>query len=235
MVNAVPSIAETYRLTKKPRDLPWNVYVCRPIAAALVAGISGTRITPNQLTLTALVLAMISAILLMGLPGYAGLVGAIVVFEGSYVLDCADGMLARLRNVQSVQGHLLDFLMDEIKAFALLAAATVRVYVDRGHDERFLLAGLGGLFALASGIAMTTFSRRPEIAGAPADSPAPEPKRTLVGQLERVAKLLIHYPSYIWIAALSGHLEIYFYPYIAVNVAYAGRTFLGIALRFGKR
>jgi len=230
------NVALVYRKTRKIPDLFWNLYVCRPVAAVLVDLLKDTRITPNQITLSAVAVAMASAAMLIAWPGYVGLVSAIVVYELSYVLDCVDGMLARWRGIQSTPGHLLDFLMDEIKAFAMLGAVAVRLFEER-RDPRFLLLGIGGLVALASGIALTTFLRRPEIAGAPS-SGALAPSRSLVrravGLAERLAKFLIHYPSYILYAAVAGKIEYYFFPYIAVNVLYAMRAFAGVALRFGR-
>lgn len=230
------TIAEVYRLTRKIPDFAWNRYVCRPVAAVVVHALSGSRVTPNQITLVAFAVAALSAMLLVVLPGHAGIAIAILVFELSYVLDCADGMLARLRGTQSIQGHLLDFLMDEIKAFAVLAAASVRLFLDRSHDARFLVGGLCGLVALATGVALTTFIRRPEIAGASHGSGGVEEGRrmTLLGLAERAAKLLVHYPSYIWIAGLAGHLEVYFFPYLVVNALYAARSLLSVAVRFGR-
>jgi phosphatidylglycerophosphate synthase len=212
------------------------MYVCRPLAAVLVDWIKDTRITPNQITLAAVVVAAASAALLVALPGYQGLVIAVVVYEASYVLDCADGMLARWRGVQSTPGHLLDFLMDEIKAFVLLGAVAVRLFRERA-DPRFLLLGIGGLVALASGIALTTFQRRPEIAGpqGPANAAPPSIIGRVVRLVESGAKFLIHYPSYILYAALAGRIEYYFYPYIAVNAVYALRAFAQVALRFGRK
>jgi phosphatidylglycerophosphate synthase len=235
----MPSIAETYRLTKKTPDLFWNEYVCRPVAAVVVHAVAGTRVTPNQITLAALVVALASAALLVVLPGHAGLVVAIVVFELSYVLDCADGMLARLRKVQSVQGHLFDFLMDELKAFVVLAAASLRLFFEHGRDPTYLVVGLFGLVALASGVALTTFVRRPEIAGPEAPGTGAAPGRATlvrraVGLVERFAKLLIHYPSYILFVAFAGRLELYLFPYVAVNAVYALRTLASVAVRFGK-
>lgn len=213
------------------------MYVCRPVAAVLVDWIKDTRLTPNQITITAVVVAAVSATLLLVLPGHQGLIVAILVYQASYVLDCADGMLARWRGVQSTPGHLLDFLMDEIKAFVMLGAVAVRLFQERA-DPRFLLLGIVGLVALASGIGMTTFQRRPEIAGPPAALGAPPPPsllKRLVRLVESGAKFLIHYPSYILYAALAGRIEYYLYPYIAVNAVYALRTFMGVALRFGRR
>jgi phosphatidylglycerophosphate synthase len=228
------SAAEVYKKTRKVPDLFWNAYVCRPVAAVLVDAVKGTRVTPNQITLSALVVATLSAALLLAVPGYVGLVAAVLLFEFSYVLDCADGMLARWRGTASPVGHLLDFLMDEIKAFVLLAAVAARLFLEQG-DARFLLIGLVGLVALASGVALTTFVRRPEVAGPSASGGAPAGRaRGPLAWVESFAKFLIHYPSYIWLAAALGHIEYYFYPYVVVNALYAARALLSVALRFGR-
>jgi phosphatidylglycerophosphate synthase len=231
-------VVELYRKTRKTPDLFWNTYVCRPPAAALVYAVRNTRVTPNQITLAACLVAVLAGLLVIAAPGYWGVLAAILLFEASYVLDCADGMLARFRGIQSIRGHLLDFLMDEIKAFVILGAVAVRLYLDH-QDVRFLFLGLLGLVSLASGIGMTTFQRRPEIAGDRAAAPPPSAQpasvaKRAVGAVERVAKFLIHYPSYILYAALAGHLEIYLYPYVAVNVVYALRAWVGVALQFGR-
>ena len=46
------------------------------------------------------------------LPGYLWLVLAALVYEFSFVLDCADGHVARLKKIASPLGLLLDFLME---------------------------------------------------------------------------------------------------------------------------
>ena len=60
------------------------------------------------------------------------------------MLDCADGQLARLKGTSSPVGAHLDFLMDELKAFVLVAAIAIRLWLP-AHDPRWLLEGLGGL------------------------------------------------------------------------------------------
>jgi phosphatidylglycerophosphate synthase len=229
------AIVEIYRRTKKTPDLWWNLYVCRPLAAVVVWALERTPVTPDQITLVALLVGLSGAALLVAWPGYLGLVLGVLVLEVAYVLDCADGMLARLRGVASPAGALLDFLMDEIKAFALLGAVAVRLYRERG-DVLFLLVGIAGLVVLSTGIAITTFQRRPEIAQPRAALPAATPSllRRLVGLGESVAKLLIHYPSYIWLPAVLGRIDYFFWPYVAVNAAYALRVLGWMALRFGR-
>ena len=56
--------ADVYRVTRKKRDQVWNTWVMRPLAAVVVATIHRTRITPNQITLLSLVVAVIGSTLL---------------------------------------------------------------------------------------------------------------------------------------------------------------------------
>src|SRR4051794_3357905 len=151
---------EVYQKTKKVPDLFWNRYVCRPIAAGLVSAIEGTRVTPNQITLASFAVGLASAGLLLALPGRAGLLVAVLVFQASYVLDCADGMLARWRGLASPAGHLLDFLMDELKAFAILAASAVRLHLEHPEQPLFLI-GIGGVGFFGVGGAVLVVSPPP--------------------------------------------------------------------------
>jgi phosphatidylglycerophosphate synthase len=225
------SSLEVYQKTRKVPDLAFNTYVCRPIAAVVVDWIKNTRITPNQVTLSAVFVSAVACACIALWMGYAGLLVGVLLFEASYVLDCADGMLARWRGVASPEGHLFDFLMDELKAFLLLAVVAYRLFAEHA-DVRFLLLGLGGLVALASGIALTTFVRRPEIAG-PERAPVSR-RRGPLAIVEGAAKFVVHYPSYIWLAAAIGRIELYFFPYIVINALYAARMFLSVSLRFGR-
>lgn len=234
-------VSEVYRKTRKRPDLFWNTYVCRPPAAVVVAALRNTPVTPNQITFAAFFLALAACGILLVVPGHAGLLVGVVVFQLSYVLDCADGMLARWRNIQSTQGHLLDFLMDEIKAFIVFGSVAVRMWRETG-DERWLLVGIGGLAALASGIAITSFMRRPEYGAKPPTAegqPAEIQRRS--GALgwgltlfEHAARSVVHYPQYIWLCAAVNRMDIYVLAYAGVNVLYLGYTSLALLVRLGR-
>jgi phosphatidylglycerophosphate synthase len=254
MTTAPLNLAQLYRATLKTKDLAFNVYVCRPLAAVFVYALRDTRVAPNQVTFFSLLVAGVAALCLLAVPWPLGLWVGVAVYELSYVFDKVDGMLARARGVQSPTGHLLDFLMDEIKAFFILAAVATGAYLASG-DVSLLLWGLAGVVCLASGIGMTTFLRRPEVlaaagqgataaqAGPPADddgldAPSPaatstSPLRAAVRLAERVGRFFIHYPSYIWLAAVLSDVRIYLYPYVVVNALYCARSLLGLLLRYG--
>ncbi len=235
-------IAQIYRASKKKKDINWfTEWVARPPAAVFVYLFKNTRITPNQVTFLSLVICAAAGAMLVALPGHLWLIAAIAVYELSFVLDCVDGMLARARKTASQLGHLLDFLMDEIKAMMLFGCVTVRLW-QQTEDELYLVAGLAGLFALASGIGLTSFIRRPEYGAPPPteDGQPAEIKRRgglvgmLISLLEQAARTVVHYPAYIWIAAAANRIDIYFYAYAAVNVLYLSRTFLMVFIRLGR-
>jgi len=245
-------IRETYRRTEKPRDILWNRFVARPLAALFVAALERSRVTPNQITLASLAVFLVSAALLVLLPGQSGLLIAVGVLQLSYVLDCVDGQLARLRGTSSPVGAHLDFLMDEIKAFALVAATGARLWSETG-SERFLLEATVALGAVASGISLTTFVRRPEYGAATGQTvsqgsgdygqgldkgspPAPARRsllRRMLGAVEALGRFLIHYPSYIVFVALANRLDLFLHVYFAINAAYAARTFLVVTWKLG--
>lgn len=235
-------IAAIYRASKKRRDINWfTEWVARPPAAVVVYALRGTPITPNQLTFLSAVVAAGACAMLAVLPGYGWLVAAAAVFELSFVLDCADGQLARLRRTASPLGHLLDFLMDELKAMLVLACVAVRLWRAHG-DQRFLLIGLGALFCLASGIALTSFMRRPEYGARPptADGQPAEvgARRGAIGGLlnaiEWAARFVVHYPQYFWACALADRIDVYFWAYAAVNALYLARSLAAILFRLGR-
>ena len=243
------NIADVYRKTKKPKDILWNRFVARPLAAVLLVPLAKSQITPNQITFLSL-LTFVGAMVMLALQrGHLGLIAAILVLEFSYVLDCTDGQLARLKHKTSPVGAHLDFLMDELKAFLLVAATGIRLWQADSH-EFWLVEALLGLAVVASAISMTTFIRRPEYlsatgaarpqsAGDYGDGFAAEHKparsASLVGLVEDLGRFLIHYPSYLVFVAIADQLDVFLHVYIAINAAYAARSLLGVALKLGRR
>jgi len=235
-------IVAIYQSSKKQHDINWfTEWVARPPAAVVVYALKDTPITPNQVTFLSAAIAAGACAMFAVLPGHAWLIAAAAVFELSFVLDCADGQLARLRKMASPLGHLLDFLMDELKAMLLFGSVAVRLWSEH-HDERFLLVGLAALFCLASGISLTSFMRRPEYGAKPptADGqPAEVGKRrgpvgAVLNALEWAARVVVHYPQYLWICALADRIDVYFWAYAGVNALYLAKSLAAIVLRLGR-
>jgi phosphatidylglycerophosphate synthase len=253
MASFAARTADSYRRSSKPRDILWNRFVARPLAAVLVTLFEPTRVTPNQITIVSLLVFLIAAGLMVMAAGQQGLVLAVVVLELSYVFDCVDGQLARVRGSSSPIGAHFDFLMDELKAFVLVAATGARLWQESGNP-RVLLESLAALTAVASGISLTTFIRRPEYRAATgtvssqgagdygegfaAAQAAPPPPagllRKLIGGVETFGRFLNHYPSYLVFVAIANRLDVFLHVYFLINAAYAVRAFVGITRKLGR-
>ncbi len=258
-----PGVRELYRRSLKPQDLRFNVYACRPVAALLVYLLYPTRITPNQVTFLSLFLALLGDAALLFWTGHGGMVAAAVLLYVSFVFDCADGQLARAKGQTSTVGSYLDFLMDEIKAVALIAACAGRLAIDgtampglpvsvTSISAVWLAIGLGGAVIAASGCSVTTFMRRPEyfeaVTGAKAErvpgftalrpaaekTPAPQRRLSPLLAVEWLGKLCLHYPAWFYIPAFLGRLEWFLLPYLLAHTLYLGRSGFIILLRLGK-
>ena len=242
------SVVDAYRRTRKPKDILWNRFVARPLAAVVIVPLARTRVTPNQVTLATLPVFLAGAALIAFRPGWGALCAGVAILELSYVLDCADGQLARLKGTSSPVGAHLDFLMDELKAFALVAAVAVRLW-GPAHEARWLLEGVGGLVVIAAAISLTTFMRRAEYAAATgaavakgagdygegfaAAAPSP-PRRSPLSLVEAVGRFVVHYPSYIVFVALANRMDLFLHAYLAMNAAYAARALLSIGRALGR-
>ncbi|XXY48222.1 CDP-alcohol phosphatidyltransferase family protein [Sorangium sp. So ce269] len=245
---------QIYLATRKKHDQLFNTYVMRPLAGGVVALLARTAITPNQVTLLNLAVFVVAAALLVALPTAAGGLAAIAVLELSYLLDCADGMLARHKQLASKEGHLFDFFTDELKAVLLSGALSVRFFRGGGlgldgalwpaGDARFLLAGVVGVAVIASAISLTNFVRRPEISGKEtsvsayyetvAEQRPRSPAARAAALVTTFLRFLNHYPSHIWAFALAGRLDVFFWIYVLINGLYLARGWLGLLLRFGR-
>jgi len=244
-----------YLATRKKHDQVFNVYVMRRVAAGAVSLLARTSVTPNQLTLVSLSIFVVAAALLVALPDWGGGIVAVLVLELSYLFDCADGMLARHKKLASKEGHLFDFFTDELKATLLAGALGIRLYLAGGygldlhwHEARhptFVFAGVVAVIAVASAISLTNFVRRPELSGKETSveayyetverkEGAESPVRRAIIAVLTFLRFLNHYPSHLWLFALANRLDAFFWLYMFNNLAYLGRGWLGLAVRFGR-
>lgn len=244
MTSLFTEVRDIYITSRKQQDIFWNIYVARPIAAVLVYVLKRTPITPNQVSFVGVGVFFIAAALLALWQTPLGMLAAAIALQISYLFDCADGQLARLKGMTSDVGAHLDFFMDEIKALLLVAAATARMWLHY-DDERWLLAGMLGVMLVAVGTSLTNFVRRPEYAGheiKPGESARKKPMpKSPVGRavwlLERIASWIVHYPSWFVYVALIGFIPgvdgtlVFLIMYLGIYLAYVGRTTLSMVLR----
>jgi phosphatidylglycerophosphate synthase len=111
---------------------PVNLWVHRPLAYAFVALVFRTPITPNQITLLALLVGFAAAgCWFVGTPQLM-FWGGLLLWT-SAILDGADGILARAKQMFSDLGRALDGAADMIVAAVSLAGAFTHLWVKH-HD-----------------------------------------------------------------------------------------------------
>ncbi len=126
------------------RFLKLNRYFYRPIAYLFVRLIGRTKITPNQLTVAAFLLGTASAFFfVMGEYRYFILAGILV--QLSQLLDLADGMLARAKNMGSDYGAFLDIFLDRVTDFLILSGIAIGLYRSKNDLNLFII----GIFCVA--------------------------------------------------------------------------------------
>jgi phosphatidylglycerophosphate synthase len=130
------------RATYKRRDAWWTVLLVDPLAGPLVRLVAPYRwITPNVLTVVSFALGMGAAACFLKATTAALVLGA-VLFHVSFVLDCMDGKLARLRRSFSIMGTWLDFTSDRIQFVVCVLALMAGQYLRTGRVVYLLLASV---------------------------------------------------------------------------------------------
>ena len=109
-----------------------DIYLNRPAAALIVKAVYNTRITPNGLTITSFFLGMLGAFF-FSKGNYLYFILGGISAQLSSIVDGADGMLARAKNMGSEYGSYLDLVFDRIIDFSLFVgiAIGVRIYFDK--------------------------------------------------------------------------------------------------------
>ena len=122
--------------TRKRRDSWWTVYFVDPLAcrAALVVA-NHTNITPNGLTSASLVLGLLSA----GALAAGQLAAGAVLFYLSFMIDCVDGKVARLKGTGTPLGLWLDYVGDRFRVVCCAAGLAYGQYQATGNVDYIVL------------------------------------------------------------------------------------------------
>ncbi|MCC5580728.1 CDP-alcohol phosphatidyltransferase family protein [Microtetraspora sp. AC03309] len=131
--------------TYKARDAWWTVFLVDPLAGRLVLGTANrTSITPNQITWGAFLLGLGSAGCFLTADRPWLIVGA-ALYHLSFVLDCMDGKIARLKGTGTVLGGWLDYVFDRIRVLTCALALMWGQFQATGQ-ELYLILGIGVVF-----------------------------------------------------------------------------------------
>ncbi len=123
-----------------------NIYLLRPIASGIVWLLYPTRVTPNQVTIAAVLIGLCSAWLYsIGTPAAIAVAGVLILLKD--ITDDADGQLARAKELYSRRGRFLDSIGDFVVDTAVFSAITVLICREHSAFTSVLLgiASLAGI------------------------------------------------------------------------------------------
>ncbi|PRX95763.1 CDP-alcohol phosphatidyltransferase family protein [Allonocardiopsis opalescens] len=139
------TLSDVRERTYKGRDSWWTVLLVDPLASRLVRITANrTSVTPNQLTLGALVLGLAAAVC-FAMADWPWLLAGAVLFHFSFVLDCMDGKIARLKGTGSLFGTWLDYVFDRLRVLICAVALAAGQFAATG-DAVFLWVALAVVF-----------------------------------------------------------------------------------------
>lgn len=139
------SLRAVQKLTCKKRDAWWTVFLVDPVATRMLIVLARFRfITPNRVTWAALFIGLASAGFFLQGDRRSLLIGALL-YHLSFILDCIDGKLARLKGNGTVFGGWLDYVFDRIRVLFCALALMGGQFMDTG-GELYLLAALAVVF-----------------------------------------------------------------------------------------
>ncbi|MBW2403631.1 MAG: CDP-alcohol phosphatidyltransferase family protein, partial [Deltaproteobacteria bacterium] len=117
---------------------PVNRYVHRTLAYLFVRSIFRTRITPNMITLSTVVIGFVAGCAFIWGTPTAMFVGGVCLWAAA-ILDGADGILARAKNLQSEFGRALDGSADTLVAVFTVFPAFYHIWVTYGNPYHLIL------------------------------------------------------------------------------------------------
>ncbi len=152
------NIAEEYKKSLKMAEAEeiLDLILYRPIAFVIVKLIYRLPITPNQITYSALIAGLISAFeFAQGTT--TGFVWGAAWYAIANVLDCGDGMLARLQKSGTPLGRLVDGVIDWISSVAIFFGLGMGLSAYFGQPLYWLLSVAAGVI---SGYHAMVFDKR---------------------------------------------------------------------------
>lgn len=123
---------------------PLDLIFYRPLAFGFVKLVYRWPITPNQVTLLSLLAGLVSAYYFSMGTAQASVVAALW-YAAANILDCSDGMLARLQGSGSPLGRLLDGIVDWVIGVAIFLGLGIGLEASTGDSRIWYLVVAAGV------------------------------------------------------------------------------------------
>ncbi len=130
-------------------------YIIRKISGFISGLLVKTPVTPNQVTITSLVIGILAAVFFShGAHTYTIIAG--VLYFISTVFDQCDGEVARFKHMESDFGRFFDIIVDSIVNAAIVIGITIAIYKTNGSGLT-IVAGVLAMMGIVISLLLTTY------------------------------------------------------------------------------
>jgi phosphatidylglycerophosphate synthase len=133
-------LRHTLQKTKSEEEF-WAWHFARRLSIYLTLVLAKTAITPNQVTVVGIWSGVVGGIL-WGAGTHQSFLLGCVCLQMMYLLDCVDGELARIKNLQSPKGAYLDLLGHYLVDYCMIMGMGIGLSRAFGNLCIYLAVGL---------------------------------------------------------------------------------------------
>jgi phosphatidylglycerophosphate synthase len=128
------AVATSPRQIIKREDGLMAYYFSSQVAYLVVRATAFLPLRPNHFTAASLVLGLVAA-WYFSLGDFRSIVIGLILLHVSFIFDCCDGQLSRLKGLQSKMGHWFDYHSDKIKDGATLLGFAIGAFHVSGDRD----------------------------------------------------------------------------------------------------
>lgn len=111
-----------------------NTYIFRPLGWPIAKFLKNSPISANQLTFIGLIFGILSGVFYYYGGNLNYFFGALFLFIAS-LIDCTDGPLARLKNMQSEFGKILEGIVDYLVGLSVFIGLSISLYRESNYSK----------------------------------------------------------------------------------------------------
>lgn len=141
-------IKEEARRTALERKYPYRIFFLSKISPYITYVCTRTSVTPNQLTLISFLFTVLGAILL-SMPSSLFWIFGWLLLQIYLILDCCDGELARIKDMETSFGAFLDNFLHPISNALVVIGAGLGCYLSYDNPTTLLLTSGASVVTIA--------------------------------------------------------------------------------------
>lgn len=130
---------DLYNKHEKPASTLYHKYVSKKLAKFFTYYFLKFNITPNMMSLSTFFLTILAGLSLISFNNSFGIILFLLILQFSYVIDCSDGVVARITENSSKFGAFFDVTLDRINTMLVFFSIGLYYHINYGFDTTSII------------------------------------------------------------------------------------------------